>query len=126
MMNKDDAALRDELQKAQQQADGRVPDFETIFGAAERRSCDQSRDRRRVRFAGLAAAAAVAVLAFGLLPTQENEFRYVDVEELVATTSWSAPSDSLLPVHQFDVYREIPKLFESTGMSTDTDEGALL
>ncbi len=126
MMSKDDAALRDALQTAQQQADGKVPDFEKTFAASEQRLCEPSRNRRRVRFAGLAAAAAIAMLVLGLLPTSEDEFRYVDVEELVATTSWSAPSDSLLPVHQFDIYREIPRLFESTGMSTDTDEGALL
>ena len=123
MMNSDDKVLRDGLQKAQRQVEGKAPDFETIFGAAERQSHDSWRDRRRIRFAGIAAvAAAVAVLAFRLLPTTEDEFRYVDVEELVATTYWSAPSDTLLPVHQFDIYREIPELFEST----DTYEGALL
>lgn len=118
MMNSDDKTLRDTLQKAQQQADGPVPDFEMVFGAAQR----LSRDRRGMRFAGLAAAAAFAGLALLLLPTQDDEFTYVDVEELMASTSWSAPSDSLLPEHQFDIYREIPKLFEST----DTDAGALL
>lgn len=122
MMNSDDKTLRDGLRKAQRQAEGKAPDFETIFGAAERQSCDPLRDRRRVRFAGLAAAAVLAVLAFSLLPTTEDEFTYVDLEELVATTYWSAPSDSLLPVHQFDIYREIPELFEST----DAYEGALL
>ena len=121
-MNSEDQELRVSLQASQRQVDGRVPDFESVFRAAER----QSRDRRRIRFAGLAAAAALIAFALALLPVQEDEFIYVDVEELTATTQWSAPSDSLLPKHQFDIYRELPGMFESTDMSTSTDEGALL
>ena len=114
--------LRATLQRAQQQADGSAPDFDRVFGGAERRV----RDRSRVRFAGVAAVAAVALLAVGFLPKQKEEFTYVDVEALVATTYWSAPSDTLLPEHQFDIYREIPQIFESTGVSTESDAGALL
>jgi|GEM_PF-3227265 len=121
-MNKSDKALRAALQEAQLRATAAVPEFEKVFAAAEQRL----RSRRKMQFMGLAAAAALAVLAFGLLPEHEDEFRFVDVEELVATTSWSAPSDSLLPDYQFDIYREIPDLFESSGMSTNSDEGALL
>jgi len=121
-MNNEDESMRASLRESQRRFDGPAPNFETIFGAAER----QSRNRRKVRFVSLAAVVAVAVLALSLLPTQEDEFTYVDVTELVATTQWSAPSDSLLPVHQFDIYRELPRLFESTDMSTNIDEGALL
>jgi hypothetical protein len=105
------------LHRAQRQADGEAPSFEAVFAAAE----SQARGRRRLRFAGLTAA-AIAVLAFGLLPTEEDEFTYVDVEELKATTYWIAPSDSLLPVHEIDIYRELPNLFEST----EPDGGTLL
>ncbi len=118
IMNRDDQELSASLQKAQQQADGSAPDFGRVFGAAER----TVRDRRRVQFAGAAAVAAIALLAIGLLPAQKEEFTYVDVEALVETTYWSAPSDALLPEHHFDIYREIPRIFEST----DTSAGALL
>ena len=117
-MNSDDQVIRATLQKAQQQANGPAPDFDRVFGGAERRV----RARRRVQFAAAAAVAAIALLAVGLLPTQKEEFTYVDVEALVETTYWSAPSDALLPEHHFDIYREIPQIFEST----DTSTGALL
>lgn len=121
-MNNDDQVLRATLQEAQTQADGPVPEFDRVFAAAER----TVRDRYRVRFAGAAAVAAIALLAIGLLPAEKDEFTYVDMEALVATTYWTAPSDSLLPEHQFDIYREVPRLFESTGVSTESDAGALL
>ena len=121
-MNKEDQEIRAALQASQRQADGRAPDFNRIFGVAER----QSRARHRFQLAGLAAAAAIAVIALSLLPAQEEEFVYVDLEELTATTQWSAPSDSLLPQHQFDLYRDLPGMFDSTDMSTNSYEGALL
>jgi len=120
-MTSDDEALRASLQAAQRKADGSAPEFDKVFGASEQRL----QSRRKMQFVGLAAAAVLAVLALGLLPTQE-QITYVDTEELVATTFWSAPSDSLLPDHQFDIYRELPELFESTGMSTNSETGALL
>ncbi len=119
-MSNDDETLRASLQKLQHQVDSQATDFNAIFASAEGRA----RGRSKRRFAGLAAAAAVAVLAHGLLPNQEDDFIYVDIEELTATTSWSAPSDSLLPKHRFDLYRELPMLFESTDTSTNTEEGA--
>lgn len=121
-MNSDDKDLACALQEIQRQMNGSAPGFEAIFGAAER----QVQDSRRVRFAGMAAAAAIAVLAIALLPEEEVEYTYVDIEELTATTQWSAPSDSLFPEHQFDIYRELPRLYESTVLSTDIEEGALL
>ena len=121
-MNNEDQEIRASLQASQRQADGQAPEFNMIFDEAER----QSRSRHRIQLAGLAAAAAIAVLALGLLPTQDEDFVYVDLEELTATTQWSAPSDSLLPQHQFDLYRDLPGMFDSTDMSTKSYEGALL
>lgn len=118
MMNSDEKLLRAMLQEAQQQADGSPPSFETVFAAAKHALIG----RRRMQAAGLVAAIAMMAIALGLLSTGGNEITYVDLDELVATTNWSAPSDSLLPTHQFDLYREMPRLFEST----DTDEGATL
>ena len=121
-MDNNDQALRGALQTAQQCVDGPVPGFAKVYGAAER----QLRKRRRVQFASLATIAASVMLAIGLIPSEEDEFTYVHVEELAATIYWSAPSDALLPVHTFDIYREIPEIFESTDMSTNADAGALL
>ncbi len=117
-MSVDDVMLRESLQQAQQRADGKPPDFGSSFAAAE----TQVRLRRRTWRAGLAAAIALFAITFALLPTKENELIYVDINELQATTYWLAPSDSLLPERRFDIYRELPRLFEST----EPDEGTLL
>lgn len=116
-MHKEDEALAAEVRKSN--PDDAAPPFAEVFAAAEKRV----RSRRRRRFAGAGAAAVVALVALSLQPDkQHDEFIYLDVEELAASTSWSAPSDSLLPKHQFDIYQEIPRLFEST----EPDGGALL
>ena len=72
--------------------------------------------------AGSAAVAAALAIAFGLHAPTEDELRYIDADELLETTGWSAPSDSLLPDHAFDIYEDIPVLIEST----ETYGGALL
>jgi hypothetical protein len=121
-MSKEDEIPGDMLQRNQRDADGTAPDFARTFAAAE----GQVASRRRLRYTAVAAAAFVAMIALGLIPAQENEFTYVDVDELTATTQWFAPSDSLLPKHQFDIYRELPRLFEATDVSTESDGGTLL
>ena len=117
-MSNEDKDLREQLKVVQASVDRRAPAFDTIWQAAER----QAKRRRIEKFAGLAAAAAIGVFAFGLLTPVEDEFRYVDMDALMESTSWSAPSDSLLPEHQFDIYQEIPWRFEST----ESNGGALL
>ena len=59
------------------------------------------------------------MLSGGPEPAEPN---LVDLDELVASTTWVAPSDSLLPEHRFDIFQELPEMFESTG----TEEGTLL
>ena len=59
------------------------------------------------------------MLSSGLRPEGPN---LVDKEELVASTTWVAPSDSLLPEHRFNIFQELPEMFESTG----NEEGTLL
>ncbi len=116
-MNDDDRMLADAVRKARTPAS--VPPFGRSFAAAER----QIRLRRRLRLSAVGLAAMVALVAINLRPVgQDQDFIYVDREELAASTSWSAPSDSLLPTHEFDIYQEIPRLFEST----EPDGGALL
>lgn len=110
-MSDEDAKLRATLQHSQSQADGAVPGFDEVWAAAQGRVRVVGYKKRIV---GLAAAAIVAALAVGLLPSPDEQIQYVDIEELMGSTSWTAPSDFLLPKHQFDIYREIPRLFEST------------
>lgn len=116
-----DEALKTAFRRTEaKRATGRVPDFESVWAVAGVRA-GAVRRRQRV-LAGSAAVAAAAVIAFGWLAPHEDEWRYVDAADLLETTSWSAPSDSLLPEHQFDIYQDIPVLIESTG----TNGGALL
>jgi len=116
-----DVALKNAVRDVQADTESRhVPDFDRIWAAANSRA-RESRKRQRM-LAGAAAVAAVLAIAFGLRTTTEDEWRYIDADELLETTSWSAPSDSLLPVHEFDIYQDIPVLIEST----ETYGGALL
>lgn len=118
-----DETLRTTLQQALEvREQGRVPDFASTWAAAE--NTVRAHRKRRGVFAGgvLAAAAMVAVLAISLLPSRDGGVRYIDANELLETTRWSAPSDSLLPEREFDMYREFPALIEST----ETHGGALL
>ena len=120
-MNESDAALADALRQAQFEKErGRVPDFQRVWSAAESKA--QSIRRRRVVFAGAAAAVAVVALVVRLLPGDVDDWHYIDPNDLLETTQWSAPSDSLLPDHQFDIYQDIPLIPEST----ETYGGALL
>lgn len=113
-----DERLREALRTAQADSEsGRAPDFADCWSAAERRAGVLR--RRRGVLAGSAVAAA-AVLAIGLLGGDDRE--YIDSDEFLGSTSWSAPSDSLLPERRFDIYSEIPLQMESTG----TNGGALL
>ncbi len=117
-MHKDDEALCAILKNEQKRVDGTAPDFDAVMVVA----AQKIHASRRLRFGGFVAAVAVAALAFALMPGPEETYIYVDLKELEATTSWSAPSDSLLPQHQIDIYRDLPRLFEST----ETDGGTLL
>ncbi len=88
----------------------------------------EQRDRvsrsRYQRFAGLAAAAAVAVTAFMLWPLNGNHVTnsYLTEQDLMISTQWIAPSDVLLPEYHFDIYGELPVLIQTK----DLDEGSLL
>lgn len=114
-MKDEDFTLREALQDEQQQMDGSAPDFAAVWAAAEA----QARPRRR--FAAPVAVALIAIVAVSLLPSNDDP-NFVDLDELLGSTSWTAPSDALLPEHQIDIFREIPRLIESTEML----EGALL
>ncbi len=106
------------ITRAMSSADGSPPVFDEVFGRAEVRA-GESRRRRRSAL-GLAAAIALAAL---LLPSQVPESPgLISDEELFGTTSWSAPSDVLLPRRETDIFYELPAL----PGSTEPAGGALL
>ena len=118
-----DQIIKDALKDAYRSAEGKPPSFDDVWAAAERQY--QASGRRRVRTAsGLAAAVALAAITALLWPQQEPELTddYLIADALMNSTSWVAPSDSLLPEHQFDIYQDIPAL----GPSTNSQEGTLL
>ena len=79
---------------------------------------------RYQRVAGFASAAAVAAIAFMLWPLNGNDVEraFITEDDMMNSTQWLAPSDVLLPQHQFDIYGELPVLIETN----DVDEGSLL
>ena len=121
-ISENDRRLRDALRQGQREAGaGRVPDFDTTWAAAEAAA---QRGRRRMAAMGSLAAALglLAVIVVSQMRPTEIDWQFVDPDEFANSTSWVAPSDVLLPEHQFDIYRDIPVLIESTG----NEEGALL
>jgi len=116
-MTSEELAWSKVLQDEQQQRDGNAPDFSKMWAAA----AAEARPQRKLAIpVAVASAAIVAAITIGLLLA--NQQSYVDMDALMSSTSWSAPSDSLLPTHQIDIYREVPRLIEST----EPLEGALL
>jgi len=91
---------------------GAAPSFERVFTAAQ----EQSQPRRfEVDWLATAVvvAAAITVVLSGARPVP-SEVEFVQVAELLGTTSWIAPSDTLLPERDFDLYEDLPTLLEST------------
>ena len=117
-MRSDDVTLAQSVRDALP-ADPDVPGFDAVWAAAEQRH----RGRRR-RYAGTAAAAVAAIaLLVVLRPGTEPPMPEVWIgDELLKSTSWSAPSDVLLPQREFDIYQELPSLNTSTNWA----EGSLL
>ncbi len=92
-----------------------APAFDKAFELATRRV---ERRSQAVRI-GLPLAAAVAMAAV-IVNQPEPEIIYVAEAELLGATWWQAPSDELLPTHQFDIYRGLPDLIESTKVDGET------
>ncbi len=111
-----DDKLRRRLKNAQQTADGSAPPFADVWARAEAR-----RGRWRIG-AGVAAAVVTGVVALLIATPETADPVYIDLDELQASTMWVAPSDALLPARRFDIFHELPVMFESTG----GEEGALL
>lgn len=105
--------MKNDIANCYRNADsGHVPPFATIWQAAERRHAANRRSYRRL--AATAAVVAVVVVGVNLQTPQSEQVQFVEFADLMESTSWSAPSDVLLPEHQFDIYQDMPMLIEST------------
>lgn len=102
-----------------QQGD-RVPGFAATWRAAQARHATNKASY--LRLASAAALVAAVLIGFNLQTPQSDDTTFIELAELMESTSWSAPSDVLLPEHQFDIYQDMPVLIEST----QTAGGSLL
>ena len=110
MMQEEDKILRDKVTRAWPNSAHSDPGFRNTWQAARERHTTGRRYYQR--FAAAAAVIAVAAIALNSgPPTQET---YIEVADLLETTYWTAPSDVLLPEREFDIYQDMPVLFEST------------
>lgn len=110
--------IKEKLKQAAQAAQkDDTPSFDETWVIAESHFVE-SRSRYRRYGAIVAAAAAIALVAMtiALWPAQQAELAddYLIADALLNSTSWTAPSDALMPEHQFDIYQGIPLLDEST------------
>lgn len=109
MTHEEDSRLRDKISHAWP-ATGPEPAFDEVWQSARQRHATMR--RRSLRFAGAAAFVAAVVIAF--FAESPTEHSYIEVADLMDSTYWTAPSDVLLPDRQFDIYQDMPVLFEST------------
>ena len=115
-----DNGIREQLKDAMGAAHGNEsPAFAKMWTAA---GLQHHKSRRRyATFSGIAALITV-VAGFRSIQEAEIPDEYLIADSLLNGTQWSAPSDTLMPQHEFDVYRELPSQMESTNL----DEGSLL
>ncbi len=121
VMNEED--IRKILKPAfEETRDANMPDFDAAWARAQSAHGNLRRRSRMLR--GIAAMLVLAVSGslFWLSQQAEVSDDFLIADALMNSTLWSAPSDSLMPEHQFDIYQEIPFLIEST----DSLEGTLL
>ncbi len=89
--------------------DAQPPDFDAVWRAAEARNLS-NRSWKRVVAAAAATLAALAVAVS--LNLREEGGTMIEMNELLGSTSWQAPSDVLLPDYQTDIYQDMPDLIE--------------
>ena len=108
MAKREDQSLREAVRQSWPNAT--APAFDKTWSAARHR-----RAPGRRRYAYLAAAAVIgAVVVISLYSQAPKQKAYIEVAELLESTYWTAPSDALLPDRQFDIYQDMPEIFEST------------
>jgi hypothetical protein len=96
------------------------PPFDAVWAAAELQL--RKTRRRYTALGGIAAVLALVTISFWLLDEPKSGDEFLIADSLLNSTQWSAPSDALMPQHEFDIYRDVFFPMEST----DLDEGSLL
>ena len=109
-MQDSDKALREQVRQGWAGAGNAEPSFGTTWQAAQERHAAGRRHYRRFAEAA-AVVAAVVVALYAQPPAGES---YIEVADLLESTYWTAPSDALLPDRKFDIYQDMPVIFEST------------
>ncbi len=118
-----DYELENALANAQRAAHKEeAPGFDDVWAAAEQRH--QRSKRRYAKLSGIAASIALVAIVAALWPAQQagTTDDYLIADSLLNSTQWLAPSDALMPQHQYDIYQEIIFPLEST----ELNEGSLL
>lgn len=116
-----DHEIRQQVKKAFDERHNKTPPrFDEVWSAAESRLGGER--RRYATFAGIAAVLAIVVIGFISAQDPRVSDEYLIADALLNRTHWAAPSDVLLPQHEYDIYREVPSLVEPTNF----DEGSLL
>jgi len=111
-MKQTDDSLREQVRCAWQPGEAeKPPSFDRVWKVAGARYVSARQRYRRV--ASAAAIAAVVVVAWNW-QVPADETTYIKIAELLESTAWSAPSDVLLPNREFDIYQDMPEIFEST------------
>ncbi len=115
--------LDEELHRAlAHKADAGLPEFELVLESAEKRvAAERKRYRIVAAAAVVASVAAVAIVQWPDAPDDIDD-EFLISAALMESTQWIAPSDVLMPQHQFDLYRDMPVF---TG-STKPEDGTLL
>jgi hypothetical protein len=115
--------LDEELGRAlEHKPDTSVPDFDSVLKLAETRVAME-----RIRYRYVAAVAVIASVTAVTIAQWPDGPAAVDDEFMISaalleSTQWTAPSDVLMPQHQFDLYRDMPVFIGST----EPVEGTLL
>ena len=109
-MSNTDMTLRKRIRDAWHRDDS-GSSFEAIWQRAE--ATYAASRRRYTGFAAAAVIIAVVAVVFGVR-APVDEATHIEMVDLLDSTYWSAPSDVLLPEREFDIYQELPTLFEST------------
>ena len=120
-MSNDDRRLAEALKQTAPEP-AQVPRFADVFGRAKAEHGRRTRRRYLGAAGAVASVAPIAVALLVLAPEDAPEPESLQITGLLDTTSWVAPSDVLLPEHEFDIFEELPEPMEST----DSAGGALL
>ena len=107
-----DKELKQRLKASLEARQGEGPEFDATWDAAERRH--RASSARYRRFAGVAAMAAIVIILMQL--PDRDQGPYLTEADLMSSTQWLAPSDVLLPKHEFDLYGELPVLIDINGI----------